>query len=100
MDVFLKFLPPLMVALFMFYYSRQQSKRDREKESREKAVKQLNQILTKGVVINMEASTTVLSALKKLKDEKGRALLNGEVRAISDKVVKFNEELEQYLIEK
>lgn len=100
MEILEKFLAPFLVAVFMFIMNRQQSKRDKKKEAAEVAAKRLNQILTKGVVINIEASSTLLTAVKKLKDEKGKALLNGEVRAINEKVEKFNTELEEFLIQK
>jgi len=100
MDIIMQFLSPLMVGLFMFVYTRKQAKRDKEKEAHEKAVKQLNQIIIKGVVISAESSTVMLTAIKKLKDENGKPLLNGEVRTASDKVLKFKEELQEYLIEK
>lgn len=100
MEMLEKFIPAFVVAVFMFIINRQQLKRDKKKDADQLAAKRLNQILTKGVVINIEASSTLLTAVKKLKDEKGKALLNGEVRAINEKVEKFNTELEEFLIQK
>ena len=42
----------------------------------------------------------VLKSLKKLKDESGKALLNGELTDINKKVTEFKDEFETFIIEK
>lgn len=96
MDILLKFLPPLLVAIFMFFLNKDQKKRDMKNDVNKKQA----EFHTKGLMLNMEATTIALNALKKLKDEKGKALLNGELTAINKKVESFRNEFENFIIEK
>lgn len=106
-DILLKFLPPLLVAVFMFFLNRNQKKRDTheaelksELTKKNEVQKKQTELHTKGLMLNMEATTIALNALKKLKDEKGKALLNGELTAINKKVEAFRSEFENFIIEK
>ena len=107
MDFLYKIAPALIVALFMFYMNRVQTKRDKaaeahKKELAEKEDKHLgsHNLLTKGMWLQIESNRLALESLKKLKDERGKALLNGELTAINRKINEFKTEFENHLIEK
>ena len=118
MELLEKLFPPLIVAIFMFFMNRNQKKRDdafvheqkekekkelEEKEARKKKeeihIKQ-HQFQAKGMLLLMDSNDLALKSLKKLKDESGKALLNGELTAINKKVTEFKDEFETFIIEK
>lgn len=107
MELLEKLITPLIVAIFMFIMNRNQKKRD-EKEAEAKLKKEKNeqqhmkqhQFQTKGMLLLVDSNKLALESLKKLKDEKGKALLNGELTAINRKVSDFKEEFETFIIEK
>lgn len=107
MELLEKIAAPFVVALFMFFMNLSQRKRDKkieaEKEEQKKKeqthIKQ-HQLQAKGMLLLIEGNEMALKSLKKLKDESGKALLNGEVTAINKKVTEFKDEFETFIIEK
>ena len=59
-----------------------------------------HKIQTKGMLLLIDSNELALKSLKKLKDEDGKALLNGELTAINKKVTEFKNEYEQFLIDR
>ena len=117
MELLEKLLPPLVVALFMFVMNRNQKKRDdllaneqKQKEKKEAEEKEAqkkkeelhikqHQFQAKGMLLLIDSNDLALKSLKKLKDESGKALLNGELTAINKKVTEFKDEFETFIIE-
>ena len=52
------------------------------------------------MLLLIDSNDLALKSLKKLKDESGKALLNGELTAINKKVTEFKDEFETFIIEK
>lgn len=107
MELLEKLLTPLIVAIFMFIINRNQAKRDKresevkeELRMKEKHHIEMHNLHTKGFFILIDSNKLALESLKKLKDEKGKALLNGELIAINKKVNEFKQEFETFIIEK
>jgi len=107
MEIVKLLISPLIVGIFMFMLNKNQRKRDETeeaklKEFRAKEQKHLcmHQMHTKGVLLSIESTKLALESLKKLRDEKGKALLNGELAAMNKAVGDFKKEFENFIIEK
>jgi len=107
MEILKLLISPIVVGIFMFLLNKNQRKRDDKeaeklKEFREKEQKHLcmHQMHTKGVLLSIESTKLALESLKKLRDEKGKALLNGELAAMNKEVGEFKKEFENFIIEK
>ena len=46
----------------------------------------------------LQSSEIQITALKKIKDENNKPLINGELATMKDKISSFNAELEKFLI--
>ena len=100
-------LSPLLVAVIMFYFNRTQKRRDekesakfREFQEKEKKHISMHQMHTKGMFLSIEGTKLALESLKKLRDDKGKSLLNGELTAMNKDFCEFKKEFETFIIEK
>lgn len=107
MEIFKLFLPSLTVAIFMFFLNRNQKKRDEESatkvtelQKKEQKHSHSHNMQTKGILLLIDGNKLALESLKKLRDEKGKALLNGELNTMNKDINDFKKELETFIIEK
>lgn len=106
MEYFKLLISPLLVAVIMFYFNRSQRKRD-EKEALKFSELQKKEIRhasnhymqIKGMLLLIDGNKLALESLKKLRDEKGKALLNGELTAMNRDICEFKKILETFIIE-
>src|ERR1035437_4914138 len=107
MDILRMFLSPVIVGILMFLLNRNWKRRDEKEESikkerHEQELKHLHQhnMQTEGMLLLIKGNKSALESLKKLKDDKGNALLNGEVTAINKEISDYNKKFETFIIEK
>lgn len=86
----------LLVGIFMIVINRGQKKRDEKEDVHIR----YHNMTTKGMFLLIDSNKLALESLKKLKDDKGKALLNGELTAINQKINEYKIDFETFIIEK
>lgn len=91
----------------MLFINRSQKKRDEKEDEKLKLIHDKEQkhnnyhtMQTKAIFLLIDSNKLALDSLKKLKDENGKHLLNGEVTAYQKDVTEFKKSFETFIIEK
>lgn len=67
-------------------------------EKKEARLTEHSQLMMTAIVMLLQSSEIQITALKKIKDENNKPLINGELATMKDKISNFNAELEKFLI--
>jgi len=107
MEILKLFLSPVIVGIFMLFINRSQKKRDEKEDEKLKLIHEKEQkhacyhnMQTKAIFLLIDSNKLALESLKKLKDENGKHLLNGEVASYHRDVTEFKKNFETFIIEK
>lgn len=85
---------PILVGLFLFGFQKIQKRF----EKKEAVSTKHSQLMMTAIVMLLQSSEIQITALKKIKDENNKPLINGELATMKDKISNFNDELEKFLI--
>lgn len=96
----------LMGGVITFIVSRSLKRSEINNEEKQKHLEEENKshkkrqdLIVKAIFILLDANETQLKSMKRLKDEKGKPIVNGELDAYKAKLEVFHREFEDFIIE-